>query len=74
MFSGEYCWIFKITFFEEYLQTAAFRCYFDTISHKAICNLALAQPILLKFLFQNENIKIILKIVNLKYVLKFSYI
>ena len=55
MFSGEYCWIFKITFFEEYLQTAALRCYFDTISHKAICNLALAQPILLKFLFQNEN-------------------
>ena len=36
------------------------RCCFDTAS------LAFAQPILLKFLFQNENIKIISKIVNLK--------
>ena len=36
------------------------RCCFDTVS------LAFAQPVLLKFLFQNENIKIISKIVNLK--------
>ena len=35
MFSCEYCRIFKITCFEEHLQTAAsIRCYFDTINLK----------------------------------------
>ena len=36
VFSCEYCGIFKITCFEEHLQTAAsmIRCYFDTINLK----------------------------------------
>ena len=39
----------------------------DAISTQSIqSNLAFAQPFLLKFLFQNENIKIIPKIVNLE--------
>ena len=65
MFSCEYCGIFKFSCFKEHMRTAAsIRCYFDTIHLKS--NLAFPKPALLKSLFQNENIKIISKIVNLK--------
>ena len=64
MFSCEYCGIFKITCFEEHLRTAtSIKCYFDAINPEQFY---FAQAPLLKFLFQNENIKIISKIVNLK--------
>ena len=60
----EYCQIFKISCFEEHLLTAAsIRCYLDLINLKLS---GFAKPILLKFLFQNKNIKIITKTVNLK--------
>ena len=51
---------FKTTCFEEHLQTAAsISCYFDTINLKQS---GFCTNYFLKFLFQNENIKI----VNLK--------
>ena len=54
VFPSEYCGIFKITCFEEHLQTAAsISCYFDTINLKQS---GFLEPILLKFLFKNENI------------------
>ena len=58
MFSGEKCGIFKITYFEEHLQTvASIMLFWDDQSKK---NLAFAKPIpLLKFLFQNKNYKIL---------------
>ena len=37
----------------------------DVISTQSIYNLAFAQPICLKFLFHNENLKIISKIVTI---------
>ena len=55
---------FKTTCFEEHLQTAAsISCYFDTINLKQS---GFCTTYFLKFFFQNENIKIIPKIVNLK--------
>ena len=51
VYSCEYCRIFKITYFEEHLQTASISCS----KRSVIRNLAFAQPILLKFLFQNED-------------------
>ena len=61
MFSFEYYQIFKVPCFEEHLQKAAsIRRYFYT------CNLnqpALVEPTISKFLFQDENIKNISKIV-----------
>ena len=65
----EYCAIFKITCFEESLRTdLSIRCYFDTINIKQS---GLDTLILSKFLFQNENIKIISKIVDLKKKIQF---
>ena len=60
MFSCEYCRILKITCFEKHLRTAAsVRCYFDKIILKQS-----GFWFFKKFLFQNENIEIISKIVN----------
>ena len=74
MFSCEYCGVFKITCFEEYLRTAAsIRCYFDTINLKqsGFCT-TYSFKILVS---ERKRTKIISKIVNhkKKKKLKFSY-
>ena len=65
---GSFLWMFQnfwlVTCLEKHLRTAAsVRCYFDTIN---LNQYAFAQPILSRFLFQNESIKIVSKMVNIK--------
>ena len=64
MFSYEYCGIFKITIFED---PSANGCFYQMLfQHDQFKAIWLLHNLHLKFLFHNENIKIISKIVNRK--------